>query len=80
MVMGGNSCSRDRRFKSRRDIFTHRFVKKIIVCLKRPKIYEKRPGLAHLKKSLSYFRKGPKRTHLNLLILCPIEVKQFFVT
>ena len=80
MVMGGNSYSRDRMFESRHDILHIDLLTKIIVCLKRPKIYEKRPGLAHLKKSLSYFRKGPKRTHLNLLILCPIEVKQFFVT
>ena len=52
MVMGRDSCSNGRGFESRHRIldgpFSHLFVvKKINVCLKRPKINEKRPGLAH---------------------------------
>ena len=51
MVMGGDSCSKGRGFESRHHIldghFSHIFVVKICnVCLKRPKINEKRPGLA----------------------------------
>ena len=60
MVMGGNSCSRDRMFESRHDILHIDLLTKIIVCLKRPKIYEKRPGLAHLKKVCHIFVKAQK--------------------
>ena len=55
VVMGDDSCSKGRGFKSLRRIldghFSHWFVVKI-VCLKRPQTKEKRPGLAHLKKIL----------------------------
>ena len=34
------------------DIFSHWFVVTIVFCLKRPKINEKRPGLAHFFKSI----------------------------
>ena len=52
VVMGGESCSEGRGFKSRYHIldghFSHIFVvKNCNVCLKRPKINKKRPGLAH---------------------------------
>ena len=55
MVMGGDSHSESRGFKSRQRIldghFSHIFVVKVWnVCLKRPKINEKRPGLAHFYK------------------------------
>ena len=58
MVMGRDSRSKGRGFESRHRIldghFSHIFVVKICnVCLKRPKINEKRPGMAHfLKKRL----------------------------
>ena len=50
VVMGDDSCSRGRGFKFRHhildghDIFSHQFVVKIVVCLKRPKINEKEAG------------------------------------
>ena len=52
MVMGRDSCPKGHRFESRYHIldghFSHIFVVKICnVCLKRPKINKKRPGLAH---------------------------------
>ena len=54
VVMGRDSCSKGRGFESQHrmldghDIFSHWFVVKICnVCLKRPKINEKRPGSAH---------------------------------
>ena len=54
VVMGGDSCSEGRGFESQHHIlcgnFSHIFVVKICnVCLKRPKINKKRPGLAHFK-------------------------------
>ena len=58
MVMGDDSCSEGRGFKSRRHIvacrhfFTLICCKNCIVCLKRSKINKKRPGLAHLKKMM----------------------------
>ena len=61
MVIGDDSCSKGRGFESRRRIldgltfFTLICCKNCIdVCLKRPKINEKRPGLAHffLKKTV----------------------------
>ena len=60
MVMGRDSRSNGRGFVSRHCIldghFSHLFVVKICnVCLKRPKMNELRPGLAHLKK---YFTKN----------------------
>ena len=60
VVMGGESCSEGRGFKSRYHIldghFSHIFVVKICnFCLKRPKINKKRPGLAHFfKKKLPF--------------------------
>ena len=60
MVIGDDSCSKGRGFESRRRIldgltfFTLICCKNCIdVCLKRPKINEKRPGLAH------FFKKKP---------------------
>ena len=55
MVMVRDSLSNGRVFVSRHCIldghFSHLFVVKICnVCLKRPKMNELRPGLAHLKK------------------------------
>ena len=54
MVIGDDSCSKGCGFESRRRIldgltfFTLIYCKNCIdVCLKRPKINEKRPGLAH---------------------------------
>ena len=52
MVMGRDSRTNGRGFESRHHIldgpFSHLFVVKICnVYLKRPKINEKRPGLAH---------------------------------
>ena len=52
MVMGDDSCSKGRGFESQRCILDGHFLtliccKKIIVCLKRPKINEKRLGLGH---------------------------------
>ena len=49
--MGNDSCSKGRGFESQHCIldghfFTLTCCKKCIVCLKRPKINEKRPGLA----------------------------------
>ena len=57
VVMGRDLRSKGRGFESRHRIldghFSHLFVVKICnICLKRPKINEKRPGMAHLKKSL----------------------------
>ena len=57
VVMGDDSCSNGRGFKSRHHIldgyfFTLICCKYFIVCLNRPKINEKRPGLAH-----SFFKK-----------------------
>ena len=47
MVMGGDSCTKDREFKSQRQIldghfFTYIFVVKFVICLKRQKniLYE----------------------------------------
>ena len=55
VVMGDDSCSKGRGFKSLRRIldghFSHWFVVKI-VCLKRQKKTKKRPALAHFKKHL----------------------------
>ena len=53
VVMGDDSCSNGRGFESRRRIldghfFTFICCKNCNVCLKRPKINKKRPGLAHL--------------------------------
>ena len=58
VVMGGESCSEGRGFKSRYHIldghFSHIFVVKICnFCLKRPKINKKRPGLAHFFKKVT---------------------------
>ena len=55
VVMGRDSRSKGGGFESRHRIldghFSHLFVVKICnVCLKRPKINEKRPGLAHFYK------------------------------
>ena len=52
MVMGRDSRSNGRGFESRHSIldghFSHLFVVKIFnVCLQRPKINKKRPGLSH---------------------------------
>ena len=52
MVMGGDSCSKGRGFKSQHckldGHFSHLFVVKICnVCLKKTKINKKRPGKAH---------------------------------
>ena len=51
MVMGDDSCFIGRGFKSRHqncmDFFILICCKNCIVCLKRPKINEKRPKLAH---------------------------------
>ena len=54
MVMGDDSISRGRGFESWRHILDGHFFtliccKSFIVCLKRPKINKKRPGLAHFK-------------------------------
>ena len=57
MVMGDDSCSRGRGFKSQHRIlegnFLHIFVVKIelFVCLKRPKINEKEAGYGPFKKT-----------------------------
>ena len=52
--MGDDSCSGGRGFESRFRIldglFALIYCKNCNVCLKRPKINKKRPGLAHLKK------------------------------
>ena len=49
VVMGRDSCSVGRGFKSRHHIldghFSHIFVVKIDVCLKKPKINEKEAGV-----------------------------------
>ena len=52
VVMGDDSCSRGHGFESRCHILDGHIFKLIcckhyIVCLKRPKINKKRPGLAH---------------------------------
>ena len=58
MVMGDDSCSRGRGFKSQHRIlegnFLHIFVVKIelFVCLKRPKINEKEAGYGPFKKNI----------------------------
>ena len=67
VVMGGDSRLKGCGFESRHRIldghFSHRFVVKICnVCLKRPKIYKKRPVLAHFLKN--DFRLSYKRYHL----------------
>ena len=49
MVMGEDSCLRGRGFEiilDGHDIFQIDLLKNCIVCLKRPKIHKKRPGLA----------------------------------
>ena len=71
MVMGGGSCSEGCGFKSRgcildgHDIFSHLFVVKNNndVCLKRPKINKKRPGLA------IFFKKVLNQTITYLIFL-----------
>ena len=54
MVMGDDSCSRGCGFESRRCIldgyFSHRFVVKIVLCLKRSKINKKDAGDGHFLK------------------------------
>ena len=50
MVMGGDSCSKGREFKS------HLFVVEIVLCLKRRKSMKKRPGMAN------FFLKKSKKT------------------
>ena len=60
MVMGRDSRSKGGGFESRHRIldghFSHLFVVKICnVCLKRPKINEKRPGLAHFLKNYATY-------------------------
>ena len=51
MVMGDDSRSKGRGFKSRildgHNIFSHLIIKIVIVCLKRLKINKKSPGLDH---------------------------------
>ena len=64
VVMGGDSRSEGREFKSQHCIldghviFTSICCKNCIVCLKRPKINEKWPGLTHLKKDRSLAQQG----------------------
>ena len=58
VVMGGDSCSEGRGFKSQHRIldghfFTFICCKNCNVCLKKTKINEKRPGMGHLKKHLT---------------------------
>ena len=57
MVMGDDSCLKGCGFESQchildvhLDIFHIAFCKNCIVCLKRPKINKKRPGIALFKK------------------------------
>ena len=50
MVLGDDSCSKGRGFESRHRILDGHLdiiSQNSIVCLKRPKINKKRPGLAH---------------------------------
>ena len=71
VVLEGDSRSKGHGFESRRrildghDIFSHWFVvKSCIVCLKRPKINEKRPGLVHFfKKEFWIWRKNLSILH-----------------
>ena len=54
VVMGDNSCSKGRGFESQHHILDGHYFALIcckIVCLKRPKINKKKPGLANLKKN-----------------------------
>ena len=60
VAMGGDSRSEGRGFESRHCIldghfFTYICCKNCNVCLKRPKINEKRPGLAHFLKEKTTF-------------------------
>ena len=59
VVKGDDSCSRGAGSNPGAiycmDIFTYICCKNGSVCLKRPKINKKRPGLAHLKKLKEYF-------------------------
>ena len=59
MVMGGDSCAKCHGFEIRHHILDGHFFtliccKNCIVCFNRPKINEKRPGLAH------FFKKSKK--------------------
>ena len=63
MVMGDDSCSKGYEFKSRHHILDGHFFtliccKNCIVCLKRPKINEKRPGFAHFLKNIDIKQPG----------------------
>ena len=63
MVMGGDSVSKGRRFRSKHHIldghFSYLFVVKIACLFEKTKINEKRPGMAHLKKEDNTQHKSP---------------------
>ena len=70
MVMGRDSCPKvvgsNPGTVYWMDIFSHIFVVKICnVCLKRPKINKKRPGLTHLKNNKKYIYKNYSKLRLN---------------
>ena len=70
MVKGRGSCSKGCGFKSRDRIldghfFTYMCCKICNVCLKRPKINKKRPGLTHLKNNKKYIYKNYSKLRLN---------------
>ena len=74
MVMEGDSCSKDRGFESRRqilyghDIFSHRFVVKIVLFVERPKINEKEAAVGpfFLKKPQTVlFQRGDSVEEIN---------------
>ena len=61
IVIGRDSRSEGRGFESRhcildRHFFAYICCKNSIVCLKRPKINKKRPGLAHFKKEVFVYQ------------------------
>ena len=77
MVTPGDSCYEDHGFESWHRILDGHFsqifvVKSDYVCLKKPKINEKkRPGLAHLKSTKILNNKESKRKSIKLtFILC----------
>ena len=74
MVMGGDSCAKCHGFEIRHHILDGHFFtliccKNCIVCFNRPKINEKRPGLAH------FLKKVKKRAVIRRILTQIIRVE-----